>query len=101
MRSVYSAPAVAGGLIAAGVVFLFFGWKGAAATLFIPTQIAFGVSGSLTGIAVIGVGLTVLAVHTTRLHTAQRTRDLRRLVGLSVEIMAAVRQRTESPARDR
>lgn len=99
MRSPHAPTGIAAALLAAGAVLLFMGWKGGAATLFIPTQVAFAVSGSIAGLAVVGVGLTVLAVHTTRLNTARRSQEMRRLVTDSVDLLAAVRARTEHGTR--
>ena len=96
MRSPHAATAIAVGLIAAGVVLMVLGWEGLADTLFVPTQVAFAVSGGMAGIAVLGVGLAVLGVQTTRLATARRSRQLRHLVADSVDVLAAVRRRTSN-----
>ena len=75
------------------------GWRGGAATLFVPTQVAFGVSGGMAGLGLIGTGLAVLLVQLTRLSTARRTRDMQALVSETVEVFAAVRARTEDGTR--
>lgn len=98
-RSPHSATLIAVGLVLAGFVVIGLGWRGGAATLFIPTQIAYGVSGGMVGVALLGTGLTVLVVQTTRINTARRTRDLQRLVGDTVDIFAAVRERTADGSR--
>jgi hypothetical protein len=98
-RSPYSAPLIAAGLILAGVAMIGLGWRGGAATLFVPTQVAYGVSGGLIGLGLIGTGLAVFVIQTSRLATARRTRELQRLVGDTVEIFAAVRTRTADGTR--
>lgn len=98
-RSPHTATAIAAGLVLLGAVLLFLGWKGAAATLFVPTQLAFGFSGSMLGLCLVGTGLAVLAVQTTRLATARRTRDLQHLVGDAVDLLVAVRDRTADGTR--
>src|SRR3712207_3198516 len=95
MRSPHAASAVAAGLIIGGVVLMFFGWEGLADTLFVPTQVAFAVSGGMAGVALMGVGLVVLSVQTTRFGTARRSQELRRMVADSVDLLTFVRHRTD------
>ena len=87
------------GLIIGGFAMIGMGWRGGAATLFVPTQVAFGVSGGMAGLGLIGTGLAVLLVQMTRLSTARRTRDLQLLVSDTVEVFAAVRERTDNGSR--
>ena len=98
-RSPHAATFIGVGLVVAGFVMIGLGWRGGAATMFIPTQIAYGVSGGIVGLALLGTGLTVLVVQTTRINTARRTRDLQRLVGDVVDVFAAVRTRTADGTR--
>jgi hypothetical protein len=98
-RSPHTATLIGGCLALAGFVMIGLGWRGGAATLFVPTQVAYGVSGGMVGLGLIGTGLTVLAVQTTRIHTARRSRALQQLVGDTVEIFAAVRTRTADGTR--
>ena len=55
----------------AGLAALTAGWRGVAATVFVPTQVPFLLSGSVGGLAVIGAGLALLAVHLQRVEAAQ------------------------------
>jgi hypothetical protein len=94
-RSPHSATLIGAALVVAGFVVVALGWRGGAATLFVPTQVAYGVSGGMVGLGLIGAGLAVLAVQVTRLETARCSRDLQGLVGDTVEIFAAVRSLTK------
>lgn len=98
-KSPFAAPLVAVALIIAGFVMVGLGWRGAAATLFVPSQIAFGVSGGMVGMGLIGTGLGVLIVQMTRLGTARRSREMQGLIHETVELFAAVRQRTAGGTR--
>lgn len=98
-RSPHTATFIGVGLVLAGFVMIGLGWRGGAATLFVPTQVAYGVSGGMVGLGLVGTGLAVLAVQATRLGTAKRSQDLQRLVADTVEIFAAVRTRTGDGAR--
>lgn len=98
-RSPHAATVIAAALILGGFVLVGLGWRGGAATLFVPTQIAYGVSGGLIGLALIGTGLGVLLVQTSRLSTARRSRELQHLVRDTVEVFAAVRERTANGSR--
>lgn len=98
-RSPFAATAIGALLILAGAVMVGLGWRGAAATLFVPSQIAFGVSGGVVGVGLIGTGLGVLLVQMTRLGTARRSRELDDLIRDTVEVFAAVRARTADGTR--
>ena len=95
----YAASLIALGLIVGGFAMIGMGWRGGAATLFVPTQVAYGVSGGIAGLGLIGTGLGVLMVQLTRLSTARRTRDLQSLVSDTVDVFAAVRERTGNGSR--
>lgn len=98
-RSPYSALGIAAILVLGGFVLLFLGWKGGAATLFVPSQVAFGVSGGMMGLALIGTGLAVATAHLTRVNTARRSLQLQQLIGDTVDILVAVRDRTADGTR--
>lgn len=66
-----SVALVLAGSIPIGLWALSQGWRGAAATLFVPYQIPYLVSGGLFGLAVVGSGLTLLRVHLDRADSAQ------------------------------
>ena len=97
--SPYAASVIAGCLVLAGFVMIVLGWKGGAATLFVPTQVAYGVSGGMVGFGLLGTGLAVFAVQTNRIAAARRTRDLQRLITDTVDVFAAVRERTADGTR--
>lgn len=80
-------------LIVAGFVMVVLSWKGAAATLFVPTQVAYGMSGGLAGLSLVGIGLTVLNVHFKRLTSVNRSRDLDEIVTQTVGLLVALRDR--------
>jgi mannose/fructose/N-acetylgalactosamine-specific phosphotransferase system component IIC len=64
------AAAVVGGLL-----LLSQGWRGSAATLFVPFQLPYLVSGAVTGVAVAGAALALLRVHLDRTEAAQERRE--------------------------
>lgn len=70
----------AGLLVLAGFAMIGLGWRGAAATLFIPTQVAYALSGGLAGIALIGTGAALLNAQASRVATAERTHRLDEVV---------------------
>lgn len=76
----HHATALGVALALAGFVILVLTWKGAAATLFIPAQVAYGASGGLAGLATLGVGLTVLNVQYVRLRGARKAGDFEDLL---------------------
>lgn len=59
----------------AGLLLLSQGWRGTAATLFVPFQVPYLVSGVITGVACTGAGLALLRVHLDRTEAAQERRD--------------------------
>lgn len=75
-----------------GFVVLGLSWAGAAGTLFIPTQVAYAVSGGLTGLALIGTGAAVLNAQVTRIVTAERTHDLDAVIDGAVDALREVRR---------
>lgn len=50
------------GLAALGFAALILGWRGAAATPYVPLQVPFAVSGGLVGVAVVAVGALLASV---------------------------------------
>lgn len=86
--------------IVAGFLLIGLGWVGAAATLFIPTQVAYAVSGSLAGLALIGTGAALLDLQATRILDADRSHDLDGFITEAAELLARLSART-STADDR
>lgn len=80
-------------LVLAGFAVIGLSWRGAAAVLFVPTQVAFATSGGLAGLALIGAGGALLNAHLTRVQTARRSVTMRRCLEDSVAILDAVRTR--------
>src|SRR5688572_21573156 len=98
-RSPHTATLVALLLVVAGFVLIVLGWKGGAATLFVPSQLAFSISGGMIGIALVGTGLGVLMVQGTRLATARRSQELQQIVGDTVDLFVAVKTHTAEGSR--
>jgi len=67
---------VAAGLVVAGFVAFALGWRGAAATLDVPVQVPYLVSGGLAGLALILAGVVLVLVQLGRREAA----DERQLV---------------------
>lgn len=74
--------------VLAGFALLALGWRGAAATLFIPTQVAYAVSGSIAGLGLIGAGAALLDLQAERVGAADRAHDLDRIVEEAAEVLA-------------
>lgn len=68
-------------LVAAGFLMMGVAWWGTARTFFIPSQIAYLVSGGVLGVATVATGLTVVVAHLLRVATARRSLQLRLLTG--------------------
>lgn len=73
-------------LVLSGVVMVLVGGAQAAATGFVPTQLALALSGGVAGLALLGVGLGLVNAHVTRVVTAEEVHRTERLV----EAVAAV-----------
>jgi hypothetical protein len=59
--------AVALGVVAvAGFAMAFFGWRGAARTLYVPLQIPWLLSGGVAGLAVVGTAVAAWSIHLGR-----------------------------------
>ena len=74
---------VLGSAAVAGLLLLAQGWRGVAATLFVPFQVPYLVSGAVAGVAVLGAALALLRVHLDRVEAAEerrRTAELQREV---------------------
>lgn len=89
-RRAHLASLIAVGLVVAGFVTIGLAWRGLAALLWIPTQVAYAVSGGLAGIAMIGTGLGVLNIQASRKSGARRRGELQELINHSLRLVAAV-----------
>ena len=70
--------AVAAALAVAGFVGIVIAWVGVSATLVVPTQVAFAVSGGMGGLGLIGAGVALLEVQRRRYAAAEERRDIAR-----------------------
>jgi len=77
--------------VVAGFVMLAVAWRGAAATVYVPLQLPWVVSGSLAGLAVIGMGLGGWSVHLGRRQDAEHRDAVEVLVRDAVEMAERVR----------
>ena len=70
-----STTLVLAAIVGAGLLLLSQGWRGVAATLFVPYQVPYLVSGAITGAACVGAGLALLRVHLDRTEAAQERQE--------------------------
>jgi hypothetical protein len=89
------------GLAVAGFVAVFISWIGISATLVVPTQVAFAVSGGIGGVALVGAGIALLLVQTRRRTAAEDRRDLHGFATELGDIAELVAGRGVRPARRR
>lgn len=68
------------GLVLVGIVAMAWAWRGAAAILFVPTQVAFIVSGWVTGLLLVVLGLAVLRSLLNRIVEAEHAHRLEDLL---------------------
>ena len=68
--------ALAVALVAAGFVAILIAWVGVSATLSIPAQVSFAVSGGMGGFALAGAGLALFDIQRRRYDAAADRRDL-------------------------
>lgn len=81
------------GVVVVGLSLMAVAYRGAAATLLVPFQVPFLVSGSLAGLAVVGSGLALLVVHLERVEAAEERRRLASLQRDALRLLAVVSQR--------
>lgn len=85
-------PVYAGIVIAiAGLVFIAVAWGEVAALTNVALQLPYLVSGGLTGLALVMVGMTIVNVQSRRRDSAERSRQMERLAGLLREVGGASR----------
>jgi threonine/homoserine/homoserine lactone efflux protein len=85
--------ALAMGLVAAGFAAIILAWVGVAATLSVPEQVAFSVSGGFGGFALTGMGLALLDVQRRRMEAALERRDLHAFAADLTEIAELIAAR--------
>lgn len=98
-RKAYSASFIAVGLVVAGFVTIGLAWRSLAALLWVPTQIAYAVSGGLAGIAMIGTGLGVLNIQASRTSGAHRRGELQELINHTVRLLVTLSASPRPPAK--
>lgn len=85
-----STTLVLSAVVVAGLLLLSQGWRGVAATLFVPYQVPYLVSGVVTGVACVGAGLALLRVHLDRTEAAQERQETAALQREVLRMLAAV-----------
>ena len=89
-------------IMAAGFVAIGLGWGGAAATVSVPVQMPWLVSGGMAGVALVGTGAGFLVVHLDRRTAACERANLREATREAAELAEAlVRGRAARPYRSR
>lgn len=69
---------VLGSTAVIGLLLIAQGWRGTAATLYVPFQLPYLVSGGLVGVATLGAALALLVVHVDRVEAAEERADTAR-----------------------
>lgn len=85
------------GIVIGGVVAIYFGWRGAARTIYVPLQLPEIVSGGLGGIALVGLGLALFDLQMTRHELALERRqnaDILNEIASLVALAPEMRRRT-------
>lgn len=82
-------------MMVAGFAAIALGWRGAAATLFVPTQVAFAVSGGLAGLVLIGTGCAILTTQLNRVLAADASHDLDGMLDRTADLVATLRGRRD------
>jgi hypothetical protein len=88
-------------LLAAGLAGITIAWIGVSATLIVPTQVAFAVSGGIGGVALAGAGVALLLVQGRRYAAATERRDLARFSTELADVAELLATRRARPARRR
>lgn len=71
------------GIAAGGFLLIVLGWNGAAGLDRVPSQLPYVISGGLAGVALVGVGLTLVLVNEMRRTTTELSTHLQQLVDAS------------------
>lgn len=85
-----STALVLGSAVVVGLLLVAQGWRGVAATLVVPAQVPFLVSGAVAGVALVGAGLGLLRVHLDRVEAAEERRRTAELQRETLRLLAAV-----------
>lgn len=85
-------------VVVAGFALIGQGYRGAAATLYVPFQTPYVVSGALLGVALVAFGLSLLRIHLDRTEAAAERREVAALQRDVLRLLAVapqVRQRMQ------
>lgn len=88
-----STTLVLGSAVALGFALIGLGWRGSAATLLVPFQVPYLVSGAAAGLAIVGVGLGLLQVHLGRVEAAEERRQLAELQRDALRLLSGAAER--------
>ena len=97
VSSVDRTIALAVGFVAAGFVAITIAWVGVSATVVIPTQVAFAVSGGIGGFALVGTGVALFEVQRRRRSAAEARRDLTAFAAELGDLAELLARRGASP----
>lgn len=86
-----STTLVLGAVVVAGAALIGLGWRGAAATLLVPFQVPYLVSGAAVGLALVASGLVLLSVHLDRVEAAEERRQLAELQRDALRLLTLAR----------
>ncbi|MCW2571947.1 MAG: hypothetical protein JWO88_2005 [Frankiales bacterium] len=84
------------GVIVAGFAAIGLGWRVAARTLFVPSQVPALISGGLAGLALVLIGAAFVTVQSDRRLAALERAETEDLLDEATALVAAVRSRNES-----
>lgn len=88
-----STTAVLASAVVVGLALIGLGYRGAAATLLVPFQVPYLVSGALVGLALVGSGLALLQVHLSRVEAAEERRQLAELQRDALRLLSLAGER--------
>lgn len=80
-------------VVVVGLALIGVGYRGVAALLFVPLQMPLLVSGGVLGVATVGAGLALLAVHLDRTEAAQERREVAALQRDALRLLKAAAER--------
>ena len=89
------------GLIGLGFVVIAYTWGEVAALTSVPRQLPYFISGGLTAVALVLVGITVINLAAKRRDAIERDRQIEQLVETMAELRAAVEAQAKPAAESR
>jgi fatty acid desaturase len=90
-----STTLVLAALVVGGFALIAQGYRGAAATLYVPFQVPYVVSGAVVGLALIATALTLLSIHLERTEAAAERREVAALQRDVLRLLAVAPQARE------